>query len=87
MATLVSSAAANTARVSREEFLIASLSEVTHMEVNTLGDDRATVSEELLPVSHQPLLPAATADAIDLLSHRWILQVLYVLCQGEARFQ
>ncbi|MFB4294690.1 winged helix-turn-helix transcriptional regulator [Nonomuraea sp. ATR24] len=31
-------------------------------------------------------MPAATADAIELLSCRWMLQVLYVLCQGGARF-
>ncbi|MEU7990575.1 helix-turn-helix domain-containing protein [Streptosporangium canum] len=52
------------------------------MEVNTPGGTRATDSSKSSAFS----LPASTAAAIDLLSRRWILQVLYLLCQGEARF-
>ncbi|MEV4249955.1 helix-turn-helix domain-containing protein [Streptosporangium canum] len=52
------------------------------MEVNTVGDDGATDSVK----SPNFLLPPSTAAAIDLLSRRWILQVLYLLCQVEARF-
>ncbi|MER6832040.1 helix-turn-helix domain-containing protein [Streptosporangium sp. NPDC000563] len=50
--------------------------------MNTVGDDGATDSAK----SPNFLLPPSTAAAIDLLSRRWILQVLYLLCQGEARF-
>ncbi|MFI6511932.1 winged helix-turn-helix transcriptional regulator [Streptosporangium sp. NPDC050855] len=52
------------------------------MEVNNAGDSGATDSVK----SPAFLLPPSTAAAIDLLSRRWILQVLYLLCQGEARF-
>ncbi|NBF00103.1 helix-turn-helix transcriptional regulator [Nonomuraea sp. KC401] len=56
------------------------------MKVNTPSDDRATGSRKSVPPADRVLLPSATADAIDLLSRRWMLQLLYVLCQGEARF-
>lgn len=31
-------------------------------------------------------IPPATNAAMDLLTHRWVPQLLYLLCQGNARF-
>ncbi|GAA4593254.1 hypothetical protein GCM10023194_57130 [Planotetraspora phitsanulokensis] len=55
------------------------LSGVTKMGFNTSAAPPCRVSAKLL-------LPDATAAALDLLSRRWVPQVLYLLCQREARF-
>ncbi|GAA2637377.1 helix-turn-helix domain-containing protein [Actinomadura fulvescens] len=40
------------------------------------------------PADHNPrlLLPESATTAFELLSRRWVLQLLYLLCQSEARF-
>jgi DNA-binding HxlR family transcriptional regulator len=38
------------------------------------------------PGSDIPRIPTATSAALELLNHRWVPQLLYLLCQGDARF-
>jgi len=38
------------------------------------------------PPPPRPSIPTTTSDAMDLLTHRWVPRLIYLLCQGDARF-